>query len=279
MQAYIFLVLDIDREEILRIREKSTHFAAISNDPGYGSSKEIGTAVNYDASVRLYDSCVRCGVKRFIFPSSCSVYGHIEASCRELDERAELHPLTLYSRTKADFERYISAHPSYMDCVVLRPATVYGFSYRQRFDLLFNRLIISAYYGVSTETPHINNVRPALFLPDLIKIYLMFIESPQKIGGVYNVAGENLTVGETCSIISREIGKKVKIEHSHNYPNTERSYSVLSATLCKIFGGFRFTSMAEGTKGFMRIISRKIFDDYRENDAYYNAKKQPLYFS
>ena len=63
------------------------HLAAVSNDPGCGVSQEIGRAVNYNASVNLYDSCVRYGVKRFIFPSSCSFYGHSHSCGPEVSVR------------------------------------------------------------------------------------------------------------------------------------------------------------------------------------------------
>lgn len=111
------------------------HLAGIVGDPACGKQPELANAVNWDASVTLFDLCnATSNVKRFIFASTCSNYGKMPGS-GYLNEQSPLRPLSLYAELKVKFERYLLNSETREDFVptALRFATVYGLSPRLRF--------------------------------------------------------------------------------------------------------------------------------------------------
>ena len=119
------------------------HLAARSNDP-MGNKFEAATrAINFQASVSLASMAARCGVKRFIFASSCSMYGYAEGDAR--NETDELHPITAYAKSKADTEKSLQQLSEQgMVITSLRFATACGISDRLRLDLVLNDFVACA---------------------------------------------------------------------------------------------------------------------------------------
>lgn len=131
-------------EEDLRGMEAVVHLAALSNDPTGELAPELTAEINHRASVRLARIARQCGVSRFLFASSCSIYG--QGDGRSLTEEAPFHPLTAYARSKVDTERDLATlADERFSPVFLRNATAYGFSPRLRFDLAVNNLAGWAY--------------------------------------------------------------------------------------------------------------------------------------
>ena len=115
------------------------HLAALSNDPLGEIDPDLTSEINYHATVRLAELARRAGVRRFIFSSSCSMYGVVEGGA--LDESAALCPLTAYAQSKAMAERELGhLMTEGFSPVFLRNATAYGISPRQRFDLVLPNL-------------------------------------------------------------------------------------------------------------------------------------------
>ena len=118
------------------------HLGEIVGDPACSLNPDFTIGVNFMATKTLAEACCYCGINRFIFSSSCSVYG---ANNKELDENSELKPVSLYARCKVESEKAIlSISDNYFNPVILRLATVYGLSYRPRFDLAINLLTAKA---------------------------------------------------------------------------------------------------------------------------------------
>ena len=119
------------------------HLAAISNDPMGKAYEEVTNEINYESSVSLVQKAKNAGVKRFIFASSCSVYGYAAGSAR--DEKSELNPLTAYARSKIDTEHAIKDLATRNFVVTsLRFPTACGMSDRLRLDLVLNDFVASA---------------------------------------------------------------------------------------------------------------------------------------
>ena len=110
------------------------HLACVSNDPSFELDPALGRAINYAAFEPLVDLSVEMGVRRFIYASSSSAYGVSDQA--QVTEEHPLRPLTDYSRFKAMCEPILLARrsPSFVP-VVIRPATVCGYSPRQRLDV------------------------------------------------------------------------------------------------------------------------------------------------
>jgi nucleoside-diphosphate-sugar epimerase len=161
------------------------HLAAISNDPMGKAFEEITAEVNHRASVRLAKAAKEMGVNRFVFASSCSVYGYAEGAAR--DEDSELNPLTAYARSKISTETDIQ-HLAGDDFVItsLRFPTACGMSERLRLDLVLNDFVAAAVASkkitiLSDGTPW----RPLIDIKDMTQAMEWAIGRPTSSGGAF----------------------------------------------------------------------------------------------
>jgi nucleoside-diphosphate-sugar epimerase len=165
------------------------HLAALSNDPIGNLNESWTEEINFRASVRLAGLSRAAGVERFLFSSSCIMYG--TSAARVVDEDAPLDPKTAYARSKVEAERAISrlADDSFSP-VFLRNGTVYGLSPRMRFDTVFNDLLGSAVssgkvvvYGDGQPW------RPVVHVQDVARAFIAVLEAPRE--AVHNQAFNN----------------------------------------------------------------------------------------
>ena len=169
------------------------HLACISNDPSFALDADLGRSVNYDATVNLVRLSQQGGVQRFLYASSSSVYG-VKPDDWDVTEDLALEPLTDYSRYKAMGEDVVLGAGG-MASTVIRPATVCGYSPRQRLDVIVNAMTA---HGVVNQTIRLEGGaqrRANLHIADMVRAYLAVLEAPiQKVAGqVFNVGAENLT--------------------------------------------------------------------------------------
>ncbi len=132
-------VRDVSVED-LRGFDAVVHLAALSNDPLGNINPDLTYDINHLASVRVAEAARSAGVGRFVFASSCSMYG--KAGDDVLDESADFNPVTAYAKSKVFVERDVSqmADDNFSP-VFMRNATAYGVSPRIRFDLVINNLV------------------------------------------------------------------------------------------------------------------------------------------
>jgi nucleoside-diphosphate-sugar epimerase len=154
------------------------HLAALSNDPIGNLNPDWTDEINFRGSVRLAELARAAGVRRFLFSSSCIMYGASEAAV--VDESAPLNPRTDYARSKVDAERAISELASdRFSPVFLRNGTVYGVSPRMRFDTVTNDFMGSAITTgrvvvLGNGTPW----RPVVHILDLARAFRTMLEAP-----------------------------------------------------------------------------------------------------
>jgi nucleoside-diphosphate-sugar epimerase len=155
------------------------HLAALSNDPIGNLNKSWTEQINFQGSVRLAGLAKAAGVRRFLFSSSCIMYGTSEATV--VDENAPLDPKTEYARSKVRAEAAISelADDSFSP-VFLRNGTVYGLSPRMRFDTVFNDLLGRA---VATRRVVVYGDgkpwRPVVHVKDVVRAFAAALEAPR----------------------------------------------------------------------------------------------------
>jgi len=168
------------------------HLAALSNDPLGNLNAQLTTEINHRASVRLAELAKQAGVERFIFSSSCSLYG--SAGNEMLTETAAFEPITAYAASKVAVENDVAslADRSFTP-VFLRNATAYGVSPRLRLDLVLNEFVACAVLDGrvvirSDGTPW----RPVVHVEDICRAFAAVLTAPR--GAVHN---EAFNVGRT----------------------------------------------------------------------------------
>lgn len=185
------------------------HLAGLSNDPLGNLNPELTYDINFRASVKLAEAARACGVKRFVFSSSCSTYG--AAGDKVLDETAAFNPVTPYGESKVLVEREVAKlanddfSPTY-----LRNATAYGVSPRLRFDLVLNNLVAWAtctgqVYIKSDGTPW----RPIVHIEDISRAFAAVLEAPREIvhNRAFNVGRqeENYQIRDLAEIVKQTV--------------------------------------------------------------------------
>jgi len=258
------------REQDLGGYDQVIFLAGISNDPmaEYNPAKNFignGALPSYVAYLAK-----KAGVKRFIYASSCSVYGY--SVDRLYDEEAPAISAYPYGISKLQGERgVLQLQDPNFSVIALRQGTVCGHSPRMRFDLIVNAMLKSAVMRqrISVSNPAI--WRPILDIRDATAAYLRAIEAPPEIGGVFNIASDNYTVSQTADLVKIEVervlGKKITIEiHSQD---DMRNYKVL-LTKAKTYLGFTpIYSVAHIVDELFEHLA-----DYGdlEQDKYYNIR-------
>jgi nucleoside-diphosphate-sugar epimerase len=202
------------------------HLAALSNDATGELNPHLTQQINKEATVRLARLAKRQGVRKFLYASSCSIYG-INESDGAVTEDAPVAPLTAYARAKieAEFE-LLRLHDETFRVVVMRNATMHGVSPKLRLDLVLNNLVASAYLEgrvriLSDGSPW----RPLLSILDFALAVLLFLDCDVK-HVVYNVGfdEENYQVKALGRLVSDLTGATLEINPAPT-PD-ERSYRV-----------------------------------------------------
>lgn len=154
------------------------HLAALSNDPSGDLKPQRTERVNYAATVELARRAARAGVQRFLFASSCSIYGANSASW--VDEESEARPVSLYAEMKKKAEEALMLLPAPgMATAIFRMATLYGLSPRMRFDLAVNLMVMNAVkHGVIHVLGGGRQWRPFLHVVDAANAYLHALRLP-----------------------------------------------------------------------------------------------------
>jgi nucleoside-diphosphate-sugar epimerase len=206
------------------------HLAGLSNDPLGDLNPSLTYDINHVASVQLAKLAKKAGVRRFLFSSSCSIYG--AASPEDLlDERAEFRPVTPYGRSKVLVERDVAQlADSNFSPTFLRNATAYGVSPRLRFDLVLNNLVAWALttgriYIKSDGTPW----RPIVHIEDICRAFIAVLNAPREAihCEAFNVGqtGENYQIRDLAEIV-RETVPGCGIEYAQDGSPDTRCYRV-----------------------------------------------------
>ena len=281
-------VLDFDSVESLRVEELDIrnelalkgvmqgvtdviHLACISNDPSFDLNPELGKSINLDAFEPLVKISKSTGVHRFIYASSSSVYGVKEEE--KVTEELSLEPLTDYSKFKAMCEDILLNYASSnFVCTVLRPATVCGWSPRQRFDLSVNILTNHAVNNGQIKVFGGTQYRPNIHIEDMVDAYLLTLNAPESIvnSEVFNVGSDNLSMNQIAEEVSRNTGVDKII---HEPTDDLRSYRIDSSKISKVLG-FQFRrNVGSAVIDLVKAFNEKKFQDSMNNAMYFNIKR------
>lgn len=239
------------------------HLAALSNDPLGNLDATLTYEINHEASIRLAELAREAGVERFLFASSCSLYGVSEEDA-VLDETAEFNPITPYGETKVMVERDLSelAGPDFSP-TYMRNATVYGVSPRLRADIVVNNLVGLAHTTgeilmKSDGTPW----RPLVHVEDVCRAFLAALEAPrEKVHDVaFNVGRteENYQIRQVAEIV-RDAMPDTRVAFAEGAEPDPRNYRVDCSRIEETLPGYspRWT-VPDGV--------RELRDAFREHD-------------
>lgn len=205
------------------------HLAALSNDPLGDLNPQLTYEINHRATMRLASLAKQAGVKRFLFSSSCSMYG--AAGSAMLTEDASFHPVTPYAESKVFVEKELGdlAGPNFSP-VFLRNTTAYGVSPYMRFDVVLNNLVA---WAVTTGNIRIQSDgtpwRPLVHIEDICRAFIAALEAPKE--SIHNqafnvgITEENYQVRDLAEIV-RETVPGCKLEYSPDGGPDPRSYRV-----------------------------------------------------
>ena len=228
-------VLDID-PSWLEGMDAVVHLAGLSNDPMANFRPRDNFVYNNAVTALLVYLCKQKKVKRFIFGSTCSIYGY--SAVKNMVESDPVCPSFPYGISKMQAEYCInSATDDSFRPIIFRQATVYGWAPRMRFDLVVNTM---TKYGVRNGQITVNNPdlqRPLIHIKDLSKAYLLALRAPLDVVGTFNIARKNYTILEIAQEVHEALSNKgyenkLKINHEEDM----RNYRVNIEKSEKIFG-------------------------------------------
>src|SRR5262245_45838495 len=223
--------------EDLEPYEQVIFLAGLSNDPMAEFSPSKNFIFNAAAPAYLAYTAKNAQVRRYIYASSCSVYGYTE---NELYD--ETHPVSSsypYGISKLQGEQAaMQLADESFSVISLRKGTVSGYSPRMRFDLVINPMFRSA---MKTRTITVNNPsiwRPILSIDDAATAYIRAVEANRTISGIFNIASGNYTVGEVADLVKAAMEERLSvrlnlcIKHMQDFRNykvsIEKAKNVLS---------------------------------------------------
>jgi nucleoside-diphosphate-sugar epimerase len=244
--------------------------AGLSNDPmaEYSPSKNF----IYNAALPAYLAYLakEAGIKRYIYASSCSVYGYTENNL--YDENSPVTCGYPYGISKLQGERgTFQIQDNNFSVIALRQGTISGYSPRMRFDLIINTMFKTA---MTTSKITINNPaiwRPICDIRDVVSAYLRAVQAESGLSGVFNIAGGNFTVGEVGDLVKMEVekltGKKIvlEIKNIHDY----RNYKVSIRHAENVLGFKPIFTVRDTVNDLFK--HKDLYGDY-EKDEFYNIR-------
>ncbi|RTL57835.1 MAG: SDR family oxidoreductase [Rhodocyclaceae bacterium] len=237
------------------------HLSSIANDPCGDLNPKLTWETSALATMQLADRAKRCGVKRFIYASSGSVYGVKEEL--QVVEELELEPISEYNKTKMVAERVLLSYQDDMAVQIVRPATVCGYSPRLRLDVSVNMLTVQALTKGRVTVFGGKQIRPNIHIDDITDVYLHLIDHPEATG-IYNAGFENLSILEIAEMVTRHVPAEIVVTES----NDPRSYRVNSDKL--LATGF-FPRKNVDT-AIRELVEKFRQGDFRDEDRYHNLK-------
>jgi nucleoside-diphosphate-sugar epimerase len=248
------------------------HLACISNDPSFELDPALGRSINFDAFEPLVRASRDAGVERFIYASSSSVYG-VKAE-PEVTEDLPLEPLTDYSRYKALCEEVLLGlrRPGFA-ALVLRPATVCGWSPRLRLDLTVNIMTAHALVDGAIKVFGGAQSRPNLHIEDMTDLYLRALawETAAIDGKVFNAGYQNHPVAAIAGIVREVLGEGIRIETT---PTADlRSYHISSERIRRELGFTPRHTIQEAVGDLARAYRAGRIQDALANPLYSNIRQ------
>ena len=267
---------DIRNQELLKSsipgHDVVIHLACISNDPSFELNPELGKSINLDPFRPMVEISKNAGVKRFFYASSSSVYGIKDE--QNVHEGMSLEPLTDYSVFKMNCEEILSEYQSDdFTTTTIRPATVCGYSPRQRLDVVVNILTNLAYHKREISVFGGAQLRPNIHIADMVEIYVVLLNAPkEKIAGeIFNGGYENYSVLQLAEAVRDVIGEDVVLKTTPTDDN--RSYHVSSKKIADVLGFAASHTIKDAVSDIKNAFEKGLLPNSLDDEMYFNIKR------
>lgn len=253
------------------------HLGCISNDPSCDLDPQLARSINYDAFLPLVRSCRESGVERFIFASSSSVYGVSDQP--NVTEEHPRVPVSDYNRYKAMCEdALLQEDRGHLNWVVIRPATVCGYSPRLRLDLTVNILTNHALNkGVITVFGG-EQYRPNIHIEDLTDLYVQLVEEPiPRISGrIFNAGYQNRTVMQIAEMVKQVVEgmypEKGLLQIVTTKTDDIRSYRISSEKIAREIGFSSKRTIEDAVRDLSVAFAEGRVPNALTDSRYYNIR-------
>ena len=253
------------------------HLACISNDPSFELNPALSRSINYDCFEPLVAESRQVGVRRFIYASTSSVYGVSDAP--DVTEEHPLVPLTDYNKYKGMCEPILLRYqaPAFTT-VIIRPATVCGYSPRLRLDLTVNILTSLAVTQRRITIFGGTQKRPNIHIEDITDLYAELLATPAEMiaGKTFNAAYQNHTVAQlgeiVRTIVEREMPELAPITVETSPSNDLRSYHVSSDKIKRELGWTPQRTIEDAVRDLCAAFRAGKVPNPKDDIRYYNVK-------
>ena len=257
--------------------DAAIHLACISNDTSFDLDERLSTSVNYECFEPMVIAAKKADVKRFIYVSTSSVYG--VSAAPDVTEDHPLVPLTLYNKYKGLCEPLLFKHQARdFTSVVIRPATICGYSPRMRLDLTVNILANHAINKGKITVFGGEQMRPNLHIDDTCDLYLLLLEVPKEIiaGETFNAGYRNMKVAAIARLVRKVVMEEYpelgEIEIVSAPSNDNRSYHVNSDKIEAKLGFKPKRTVENAVRDLCRAFKAGKLPHSIDDDSYYNVR-------
>lgn len=253
------------------------HLACISNDASFELDEALSTTTNLDAFEPMVEAAKAAGVRRFIYASSSSVYGVSDSP--DVTEDHPLVPLTLYNKYKGMCEPRLLKHTDKdFVGVIFRPATVCGYSPRQRLDLSVNILTNHAVTNNRITVFGGAQLRPNLHINDYCDAVqaLLTAEDAKIADQIFNVGYQNMSIADIAelvrTVVTEEFPDRPPIEIVTTPSDDNRSYHINSDKVARVLGFAPQRSIEQAVRELCQAFRDGRLPDSMADNGYYNVR-------
>jgi len=247
------------------------HLAGLSNDPMAAFSPSLNYVLNAAGTAVVAQACREAGIRRFVFSSTCSVYGFLPEG--EADETAQARPTFPYAISKLMAERsLLCLEDETFRPIVLRFGTIVGWSPRLRFDLVVNTMVKTALTEGRVLVFNPDIWRPLLDIEDAARAYLLALEAPLEVTGIFNVAAANYRLPQLAQEVAAALAEagvpvRVQVEQRADV----RSYRVSTVRARQVLGFRPQRTMRDTVLTLVSRIRAAGIEDF-DDPRYYNIE-------
>lgn len=251
------------------------HLACISNDPSFDLNPNLGRSVNYESLPGIINSLKGNKVKRLIFASSAAIYG-LQSTKLSVNENFATNPQTDYAKYKLLAEKYILQNIGDIETVIVRSATVCGYSPRMRLDVLVNMFTAQAFNNKKINVYTGSNIRPHIHIQDITDFYCQLISAPRELinGKIFNANGENITIKDLAEMVRGRVRRDVVIEDTTSADI--RSCKLDHSLALQVLKFKASHTIQQAIDEVYIALKTKVLIDSANNPLYYNIKMLKL---